>query len=71
MMLRSIAAVGHDSEFDDPPRVPALERVEKSVRPAVLQAISSIQERYFEPITLAELASEVFVSRFHLSLIHI
>ncbi|SEF33345.1 AraC-type DNA-binding protein [Amycolatopsis pretoriensis] len=67
MMLRSIAAVGHDSEFDEPPRVPALERVEKSVRPAVLQAISSIQERYFEPITLAELASEVFVSRFHFS----
>ncbi|WP_408630195.1 helix-turn-helix transcriptional regulator [Amycolatopsis mongoliensis] len=67
MMLRSIAAVGYDSEFDDPPRVPALERVEKSVRPAVLQAISSIQERYFEPITLAELASEVFVSRFHFS----
>lgn len=67
MMLRSIAAVGYDSEFDDPPRLPALERVEKSVRPAVLQAISSIQERYFEPITLAELASEVFVSRFHFS----
>jgi AraC family transcriptional regulator len=67
MMLRSIAAVGYDSEFDDPPRAPALERVEKSVRPAVLQAISSIQERYFEPITLAELASEVFVSRFHFS----
>ncbi|MEV6878450.1 AraC family transcriptional regulator [Amycolatopsis sp. NPDC051128] len=41
--------------------------MEKSVRPAVLQAISSIRERYFEPITLAELASEVFVSRFHFS----
>jgi AraC family transcriptional regulator len=67
MKLRSVAAVGHDSEFDDPPREPALERVEKSVRPAVLQAITSIQERYFEPITLAELASEVFVSRFHFS----
>ncbi|WP_439382534.1 helix-turn-helix transcriptional regulator [Amycolatopsis lexingtonensis] len=67
MMLRSIAAVGNDSEFGEPHREPALERVEKSVRPAVLQAISSIQERYFEPITLAELASEVFVSRFHFS----
>ncbi|WP_191984424.1 helix-turn-helix domain-containing protein [Amycolatopsis eburnea] len=67
MMLRSIAAVGNDSEFGEPRREPALERVEKSVRPAVLQAISSIQERYFEPITLAELASEVFVSRFHFS----
>jgi AraC-like DNA-binding protein len=67
MMLHSVASVGHDSEFDDPPRGPALERVEKSVRPAVLQAISSIRERYFEPITLADLASEVFVSRFHFS----
>jgi AraC family transcriptional regulator len=67
MMLRSIAAVGYDSEFDDPPREPALERVEKSVRPAVLEAISSIRDRYFESITLADLASEVFVSRFHFS----
>ncbi|MEQ0565893.1 AraC family transcriptional regulator [Amycolatopsis sp. NEAU-NG30] len=67
MMLRSIAPVGHDGEFDDPPRGPALHRVEKPVRTAVLQAISSIQERYFEPITLAELASEVFLSRFHFS----
>ncbi|WP_290056287.1 helix-turn-helix domain-containing protein [Amycolatopsis solani] len=67
MMLRSIAAVGNDGEFGEQRREPALERVEKSVRPAVLQAISSIQERYFEPITLAELASEVFVSRFHFS----
>ncbi|EOD67632.1 AraC family transcriptional regulator [Amycolatopsis vancoresmycina DSM 44592] len=41
--------------------------MDKSVRPAVLQAISSIRERYFEPITLADLASEVFVSRFHFS----
>lgn len=67
MMLRSITAVGHGSEFDAPAREPALERVDKSVRPAVLQAISSIRERYFEPITLADLASEVFVSRFHFS----
>lgn len=67
MMLRSIAAVGYESEFDDEPRAPAIERVEKSVRPAVLQAISMIQERYYEPITLGDLASEVFVSRFHFS----
>ncbi|MGW3959609.1 helix-turn-helix transcriptional regulator [Amycolatopsis sp. NPDC005003] len=67
MMLRSVAAVGQDWDFDDRRGEPALERVEKSVRPAVLQAISSIQERYFEPITLADLASEVFVSRFHFS----
>ena len=67
MMLRSIPAVGHGIEFDAPAREPALERVDKSVRPAVLHAISSIRERYFEPITLADLASEVFVSRFHFS----
>jgi AraC family transcriptional regulator len=67
MMLRSVAAVDHDGEFGAPPRAPALERVEKSVRPAVLNAIQSIQERYFEPLTLAELASEVFISRFHFS----
>lgn len=67
MMLRSVAAVGHGGEFDVPTREPALERVEKSVRPAVLKAISSIRDRYFEPITLADLASEVFVSRFHFS----
>jgi AraC family transcriptional regulator len=66
-MLRSVAAVGHDGEFGDPCREPALDRVEKSVRPAVLQAIASIRDRYFEPMTLAELASEVFVSRFHFS----
>ncbi len=66
-MLRSVAAVGHDGEFGDPLREPALDRVEKSVRPAVLQAITSIRDRYFEPMTLAELASEVFVSRFHFS----
>jgi AraC family transcriptional regulator len=40
---------------------------ERGVQPAVLSAISSIQERYFEPITLAGLASEVYVSPFHFS----
>lgn len=35
--------------------------------PAVLRAISMIHERYSEPITLAELASEVFISPFHFS----
>lgn len=67
MMLRSVAAVGDDSEIYELPREPALDRVEKSVRPAVLTAIELIQERYFEPLTLAELASEVFISRFHFS----
>jgi AraC-like DNA-binding protein len=67
MMLHSVAAAGYDGKFDDPPREPALDRVDRSIRPAVLQAISSIRDRYFEPITLADLASEVFISRFHFS----
>ncbi|HEY2063535.1 AraC family transcriptional regulator [Amycolatopsis sp. NBC_01480] len=66
-MVRSLVAVGNDSDFDGLAREPAIERVAKPVRPAVLQAISSIQQRYFEPITLADLSSEVFVSRFHFS----
>jgi len=32
---------------------------------AVQQAIASMRDRYFEPITLKDLASEVFVSPFH------
>ncbi|SFB25304.1 AraC-type DNA-binding protein [Amycolatopsis marina] len=34
---------------------------------AVQDAIASMHERYFEPITVNELASEVFVSPFHFS----
>jgi AraC family transcriptional regulator len=34
---------------------------------AVQQAISSMRARYFDPITLNDLASEVFVSPFHFS----
>ncbi len=68
MMLRSIAAVDHDSEFEEPGRQPPVrDRAEPVARPAVLTAIKLIQDRYFEPLTLAELASEVFVSRFHFS----
>ncbi|MFJ7219526.1 helix-turn-helix transcriptional regulator [Amycolatopsis sp. NPDC098790] len=37
------------------------------VPPAVLRAIGSIRERYYEQITLADLAAEVFVSPFHFS----
>jgi AraC-like DNA-binding protein len=37
------------------------------VPPAVLRAISAIHERYFDPITLADLAAEVYVSPFHFS----
>ena len=35
--------------------------------PAVLQVIDAMRTRYFDPITLNELASEVFVSPFHFS----
>ncbi|WP_328450665.1 MULTISPECIES: helix-turn-helix transcriptional regulator [unclassified Amycolatopsis] len=37
------------------------------VPPAVLRAIEMILDRYFEPITLSALASEVYVSPFHFS----
>ena len=39
----------------------------RGVQPAVLSAISAIHERYFDPITLADLAAEVYVSPFHFS----
>jgi AraC family transcriptional regulator len=38
-----------------------------ALQPAVRQAITSMHARYFDPITLTELASEVFVSPFHFS----
>lgn len=37
------------------------------MQPAIQQAISSMRERYYEPITLRDLAAEVFVSPFHFS----
>ncbi len=37
------------------------------MRTAVKQAILSMRKRYYEPITLQEIAAEVFVSPFHLS----
>ncbi|WP_192772404.1 helix-turn-helix transcriptional regulator [Plantactinospora soyae] len=37
------------------------------MQPAVRQAISTMQERYFEPLTLNDIATEVFVSPFHFS----
>ena len=38
-----------------------------TLQPAVLQAIEAMHKRYFDSITLTELASEVFVSPFHFS----
>lgn len=37
------------------------------MQPAVMRAIMSMRERYYDPITLHEIASEVFVSPFHFS----
>ncbi|HYN93821.1 MAG TPA: AraC family transcriptional regulator [Pilimelia sp.] len=37
------------------------------MQPAVRQAIAMMHDRYFEPLTLNDLASEVFVSPFHFS----
>lgn len=37
------------------------------LQPAIRQAIESMHERYGEPITLTELAAEVYVSPFHFS----
>jgi AraC-like DNA-binding protein len=38
-----------------------------TLQPAVLQAIQAMHKRYFDSITLTELAAEVFVSPFHFS----
>jgi AraC family transcriptional regulator len=37
------------------------------MQPAVMRAITSMRERYHDPITMHEIASEVFVSPFHFS----
>ncbi|GAB3159616.1 helix-turn-helix transcriptional regulator [Amycolatopsis sp. NPDC004378] len=69
MILRSVASGGADGE--DPSagaeRYRQVQAPEQAVQPAVLRAIEMILERYFEPITLSALASEVFVSPFHFS----
>ncbi|MDS0137739.1 helix-turn-helix transcriptional regulator [Amycolatopsis sp. CM201R] len=40
---------------------------ERPMQLAVQQAISAMRDRYFDPITLGQIAAEVFVSPFHLS----
>jgi len=42
-------------------------QVGPTLQPAVLQAIQAMHKRYFDSITLTELAAEVFVSPFHFS----
>ncbi|WP_410569648.1 helix-turn-helix transcriptional regulator [Amycolatopsis sp. cmx-4-61] len=69
MILRSVTSGGADGE-DSSAGVERYRHVrapEQPVQPAVLRAIEMILERYFEPITLSALASEVFVSPFHFS----
>ncbi|MEX5717411.1 helix-turn-helix transcriptional regulator [Geodermatophilus maliterrae] len=41
--------------------------MERPMHTAVRRAIAAMHERYYEPITLTELAAEVFVSPFHFS----
>ena len=71
MILRSVASVGDGRTEPSPEperngREPEAAR-ERVVQPAVVRAIELILERYFEPITLSALASEVYVSPFHFS----
>lgn len=62
MVLRPVATLAQDLE-----RALADDAGAPSVQPAVLRAISLIHERYFDAITLAGLAAEVYVSPFHFS----
>ncbi|MEV6647273.1 AraC family transcriptional regulator [Amycolatopsis sp. NPDC051371] len=68
MILRSVASGGAD---EDPSAGEELYKQvqvpEQPTPPSVLRAIEMMLERYFEPITLSALASEVFVSPFHFS----
>ncbi|MFD9894014.1 helix-turn-helix transcriptional regulator [Amycolatopsis sp. NPDC059027] len=67
MVLRAVASLTHETMSDEPECRVASSASPYPVPPPVLQAISSMQARYFEPITLTDLASEVFVSPFHFS----
>lgn len=49
------------------PEDPRIRSAPTSLQVAVRQVIASMHARYFDPITLTELASEVFVSPFHFS----
>lgn len=64
MQLRTVAAAANEKGIIETGRLP--EPV-SPLQPAVLQAISSMHARYFDPITLGDLASEVFISPFHFS----
>ena len=52
----------------DPVAEPSVSREQAPLlRPAIRKAISSMYQRYAEPVTLSRLAAEVFVSPFHFS----
>ncbi len=64
MQLRTVATVANEKGVIESGRLP---EPATPLQPAVLQAISSMHARYVDPITLSDLAAEVFVSPFHFS----
>lgn len=64
MQLRTVAVAANEKGVIDSGRLP---EPASPLQPAVLQAISLMHARYFDAITLSDLASEVFVSPFHFS----
>ncbi|KFU79163.1 AraC-type DNA-binding protein [Amycolatopsis lurida] len=64
MQLRTVAMAANEKGVTEPGRHP---EPASPLQPAVLQAISAMHARYFDPITLSDLAQEVFVSPFHFS----
>lgn len=64
MQLRTVAVAANEKSVIESGRLP---EPAYPLQPAVLQAISSMRARYFDSITLGDLASEVFVSPFHFS----
>lgn len=67
VVLRPIASTMDGDLLDRPASGALLSSPAQPVPPAVLQAISSMHARYYDPITLTGLAAEVFVSPFHFS----
>ncbi|GAA4549668.1 AraC family transcriptional regulator [Amycolatopsis samaneae] len=67
MELRAVASAVGPVDTGGPALGDGPECSVRPVPPAVLRAISSMHERYCEPITLTELAGEVFAGPFHFS----
>jgi AraC-like DNA-binding protein len=62
-------SIGPALGIGPPPNVTRIDtrRAERPIHLAVRRAIDAMHQRYHEPITLTELAAEVFVSPFHFS----